>query len=264
MKKTIFLTCFLLLFSVVVDLCSGESGTSRSYSAIRQVFRSRQLIDSALLNKLALTENIAFDVKENVTTTILYKNIKGTVYHAEKSQCDDTPLITADNSFIDTARVNQLRWVALSKDLLNRQFYDPYKRYHVWNGKIKLGDTIWVDYDDKGLWKESHPYHKPVNHRVDSIINKKNDDRYAALKQKFERIKGYWIVHDVMGTHYYQQNLKGQYILDKNNKKQIVYIYKAIDFLQHPEYGMSDVWERHIILADRKVTKTITPYLAMD
>ncbi len=121
-----------------------------------------------------------------------------------------------------------------------------------------------MDYDNKGLWKESHPYRKPVNHKTDSIINKRNDNRYYALKEKFEKIKGYWIVHDVMGTHYYQKNLKGQYVLDKNKKKQIVYIYKAIDFLQHPEYGMSDVWERHIVLADRKVTKTITPFLTMN
>ncbi len=103
------------MFSVIADLCSGESGTMKSYSATQQYeIRRNQLIDSALLKKLSLSQNVAFNVEENTSTTVLYKNIKGTVYHAEKSQCDDSPLYTADNSFIDTANVNKLRWQRLT------------------------------------------------------------------------------------------------------------------------------------------------------
>jgi hypothetical protein len=73
------------------------------------------------------------------------------------------------------------------------------------------------------------------------------------MKQKYEQIKGYWIVHDVMGTEYTLKNKRGEYILDENGKKQVIQIKNAIDFLQHRELGMMDVWDRNIIIAKRKV-----------
>ncbi len=190
-----------------------------------------------------IVKNEIFDDSKNVTkieiveSRILYRNVKGTVYHAVESQTDDTPFITADMSIIDTSNVNQLRWVALSRDLLKRKYTDRHGKKQVWNGKIKLGDTIWVDYDKKFLWKASGG----------------NQSKYESLKLKYEQVKGYWIVHDVMGTKYTLKNRNGEYILDKDGNKQVIKIENAIDFLQDQKEGMMDVWNRGIIISKRKI-----------
>jgi len=185
---------------------------------------------------------------EYVEEQILYKQVIGTVYHAVSNQTDDSPLLTADNSLIDTTRVNELRWVALSRDLLKRRYTDPSGKKHVWSGKIKLGDTIWVDYDKNMLWKLSHANLKPN----DSISIKKCLMKYEKMKAKYEMVKGYWIVHDVMGSQYTKRTRNGKYILDENGNKQVVKINNAIDFLQHPT-GMMEVWNRGIIISKRKI-----------
>ena len=56
------------------------------------------------------------------TDTIIYyltnpKTVTATCYRATVGQCDATPFITANNSHIDTSRIDQLRWIALSRDL---------------------------------------------------------------------------------------------------------------------------------------------------
>lgn len=263
MKKTIILTGLLLFGSMYANIfgTSSNNGTlmPRSYSASFVSARQpkKELFDFTLLKQISLSSEVTY--VEHVNYKVLYNGIKGTVYHAEKSQCDSTPLITADNSVIDTARVNDLRWVALSRDLLNRKFRDRRGNKYVWSGKIKLGDTIWVDYDKMALWKMSHTNVKP-----DSTIQAKNDLRYEKLKKKYEQVKGYWIVHDVMGKQYTKRSRKGKFLLDKDGNKQIVKIHNAIDFLQHPEYGMLDVWDRNIIIAKRKVEKITLPVLAMN
>jgi hypothetical protein len=226
MKKVAFLTTFLLLIAVIGDINSKDSSQGsilmRSFSAITS-------------NKLMYKEVVEYDV--------LYKNVKGTVYHAVKGQTDKTPLVTADNSKIDTFKVNDLRWVALSRDLLNRKYFDLHGKLNVWSGKIKLGDTIWIDYDTVALWKESQ----------------QNKKRYEVLKFKYELVKGYWIVHDVMGSSYMKRTRKGKPILDKHGKKQKVYIFQAIDFLQHPTTGMLDAWDRNLVISKRKTNKIILP-----
>lgn len=268
MKKTIILTGLLLICSLVADLimASNANGTLmlKSYSASMYGERNKyyynpkkDLLDSNLLKQISLSSEVTYVEHEYVE--ILYRNIKGTVYHAEKSQCDSSPLITADNSIIDTTKVNELRWVALSRDLLSRKYTDKHGKKHVWSGKIKLGDTIWIDYDKKELWRISH-----IDNRPDSIIQARNDLKYQKLKLKYEQIKGYWIVHDVMGKQYTKRNRKGEFILDKDGNKQVVKITNAIDFLQHPEYGMLDVWNRNIIIAKRKVKRITSPVLVMN
>lgn len=69
-----------------------------------------------------------------------------TVYNPVIRQCDSSPLITASNSKIDVCRLKneQIRWMALSRDLLER-----------WNGKFQYGDTVLVSSGDPsidGFW----------------------------------------------------------------------------------------------------------------
>ena len=263
MKKTIILTGLLLFCSFCAELfvAPTANGTliQKSYSASitipTGINSKKELFDSDLLKQISLSGEVTY-VKHEIYD-VLYTQVKGTVYHAVKSQTDNTPFVTADNSFIDTARVNDLRWVALSRDLLNRKYTDRRGKKHVWSGRIKLGDTIWVDYDKKQLWKTTHANSKP-----DSVTQAKCDVRYQKMKQKYEQVKGYWIVHDVMGKQYTKRNRKGEYILDEKGNKQIVKIENAIDFLQHPELGMLDVWNRNIIIAKRRVEIITLPLLA--
>ncbi len=257
MKKTILLTFLMLFISLIVETINYSSAHGENISQvdlfqaeIKKIKKDKE--DSEFANSI---KNIfaSNNVIEKVEEKILYNNIKGTVHHAVVSQCDDTPLITADLSRIDTNKVNELRWVALSRDLLSRKYTDKKGVKHVWKGKIKLGDTIWIDYDKANLWKISHENLKPN----DSISTKKCFLKYEQLKLKYEQIKGYWIVHDVMGTQYTKRDRNGKLMLDKNGNKQVIQIQHAIDFLQDPRTGMMDVWDRSIIIKQRKV-KQIT------
>lgn len=269
MKKTIMLTFLMLICALISETLVESSARgsnllkSRDSTAyVMDIKNKKEIADSidSTKNTFAALKNV--NTIEVIDEKILYRHVKGTVYHAVEAQCDKTPLLTADMSLIDTAHVNELRWVALSRDLLNRKFTDPWGRKHHWKGKIKLGDTIWVSYDNQNLWKITHEKFTRTNRKQDSIKLAKQDAKYEKLKQKYEQIKGYWIVHDVMGTQFTLQNRKGQYILDKDGNKQVIYIHNAIDFLQHPEYGMMDVWDRNIIISKRKVKRiTSTPII---
>ena len=56
------------------------------------------------------------DIPSGVLTT--FYTVSATVYNPEASQCDDSPLITADGGKINEAKANEQRWVAVSRDLL--------------------------------------------------------------------------------------------------------------------------------------------------
>lgn len=69
-----------------------------------------------------------------------------TIYNPVTKQCDRTPLVTANNSKIDIGKLQkqQLRWMALSRDLLKK-----------WKGKFHYGDTVLItsgDSDIDGYW----------------------------------------------------------------------------------------------------------------
>ena len=63
-----------------------------------------------------------------------WNKVTVTVYNPVVEQCDSTPLITADNSKIDMAKLKQgkLRWVAVSRDLLK-------------SGKVKYGGKVKIN-----------------------------------------------------------------------------------------------------------------------
>ncbi|HET9054587.1 MAG TPA: hypothetical protein VFM90_10455 [Cyclobacteriaceae bacterium] len=89
-----------------------------------------------------------------------------TVYHPVKKQCDDTPLITASNSKIDrdALRKQNIRWMALSRDLLKR-----------WNGAFHYGDTVLVTAGDPqidGLWIIKDTMNKRFKNRGDLLFDR--------------------------------------------------------------------------------------------
>ena len=97
-----------------------------------------------------------------------------TVYNPTNGQCDLTPLITASNAKIDTMKLKrqQLRWMALSRNLLKR-----------WNGHFNYGDTVKLFVGDPqidGLWI------------IQDNLNKKYKDRGDLLFDRSIRSLGMW------------------------------------------------------------------------
>jgi hypothetical protein len=66
-----------------------------------------------------------------------------TPYQPVPEQCQGNPLITADGSHIDTValRSGELRWCALSRDLLKR-----------WGGRFDYGDSLYIAHPRLGGW----------------------------------------------------------------------------------------------------------------
>jgi hypothetical protein len=69
-----------------------------------------------------------------------------TIYNPTVRQCDSSPLITASNRRINVKKLRQqqIRWMALSRNLLKR-----------WKGEFRYGDSVRVDAGDPaidGLW----------------------------------------------------------------------------------------------------------------
>ncbi|OGX90063.1 hypothetical protein [Hymenobacter coccineus] len=59
--------------------------------------------------------------------------VTATAYSAVPGQTDDEPFVTADNSTIPANYTSNIRWLALSHDLLKR-----------WDGPFAYGDTVRV------------------------------------------------------------------------------------------------------------------------
>lgn len=88
-----------------------------------------------------------------------------TVYNPSQAQCDQTPLITASNSRINTDELKKqnIRWMALSRDLLKR-----------WKGSFHYGDTVLVTAGDPqidGLWVIKDTMNKRYKKRGDLLFD---------------------------------------------------------------------------------------------
>lgn len=132
-----WLIILLLIFSIFIT----------SYSIINK---------EKAVNKHEETIN-TLKIKKPITIRCI--NVTATTYNPVKSQCDDTPLITADNSRINIDSINIKRWIAISRDL--EEYY-------------KLGDTIYVDFPGSyfnGKWIIKDRMNKRWNKRIDFLIH---------------------------------------------------------------------------------------------
>ena len=113
---------------------------------------------------IVLCVSIMDDPKQNglgVKIEVMSHKVTATCYRANVSECDSTPLITADGSKIDTNRVDKLRWIAISRDL--EKVY-------------KMGDSIIVEgvgegYD--GIWIIKDRMNRRFKNKIDFLISDK-------------------------------------------------------------------------------------------
>jgi hypothetical protein len=96
---------------------------------------------------IAGTTTLSGQTREKIE--LMYGNVWGRLYNPVRVQCDETPTITADGSHIDTLHASQLRWAAVSQDLLwsplRHRLFVKDSLDDRYQGKIKFGDTIWVE-----------------------------------------------------------------------------------------------------------------------
>ena len=101
-KKLTFLlvifTALLLAFAIIMDRADIKRDKTQAVTEV--------LIN----NTVAVTR---------IPSYILGKSraVTATCYRATVGQCDATPFITANNSHIDTSRIDELRWLAVSRNL---------------------------------------------------------------------------------------------------------------------------------------------------
>ena len=149
---------FCLLFSTILDSGMSSNNNIIDYKKYT-ISKNNQLLSKYF----PLIKEINKE-KKIVTYEIIYMGITGTIYNPEKNQTDNTPYVTADNSFINPKKIKKIRWVALSRDLINYQ-----GTILQFNGKINYGDTIYVESQKNKNGKSKHP-----------------------------EIEGWWVVHDTM------------------------------------------------------------------
>lgn len=87
--------------------------------------------------------------------------VTATVYNPVSSQCDDTPLITADQSKIDLEKLNsgKLRWIAISREL--REFYS-------YGSTVKI--TCLSDSTINGLYEVHDTMNRRYNRTIDILV----------------------------------------------------------------------------------------------
>ena len=93
-----------------------------------------------------------------------YGIVDASVYHATYKECDNTPHILSSNIVIDTTQADKYRYIAVSRDLLNKDKWFS----------LQIGDTVQVSgtwtYD--GLWIVADKMKKTKTMQIDFLIAK--------------------------------------------------------------------------------------------
>ncbi|MBX0291522.1 hypothetical protein K3G63_13815 [Hymenobacter sp. HSC-4F20] len=111
-------------------------------------------------------------------TTLTYR-VTATTYWPEVDQTDDNPMETADGSIIPNRHSSKTRWLAVSRDLLDK-----------WGGPFRYGEKVRVrgisDALD-GVYIIHDTMNRRHRHCVDVLINERESDR--GLEGRWANIK---------------------------------------------------------------------------
>jgi len=93
--------------------------------------------------------------------TFFETKVTATMYKPHRVYTDDSPNILADGTKINIYKVNEYRYVALSRDLLHR-----------WGGPFNYGDFIVVEGagDHSGVWRVKDTMHERWVNRLDFLM----------------------------------------------------------------------------------------------
>ena len=130
--------------------------------ALIVTYHASNLLDERHEEVMSLQEQV-WELQNNCdtqyTNKISYK-VTVTTYNPTKEQCDSTPNITADGTRIKPWRATDYRYVALSRDLLDR-----------WGGPFDYGDYIVIE--GTGKWDGIYQVRDTMNpkwvNRVDIL-----------------------------------------------------------------------------------------------
>lgn len=153
-----------------------------SYSispATRKSAHSRQRSSKKSKTKTARKAHAAHKqaVHKLTTGTSVY-TVTATAYQAVASQTDSHPFVTADNSTIKRGYSSRLRWVAVSRDLLQP-----------WGGRIHYGDKVQVRGVSPrldGVYTVHDTMHKRHRRRVDILTSPRE---HLAVSSKNVRLQ---------------------------------------------------------------------------
>lgn len=138
--------CFTLIFLVGLSLIMTWSLYRKINNLSTEVIRIEKQIDTIYLN------------------SPLEKIITLTVYNPVESQCDNTPLVTANGTKIDLEKLKkgEIKYCAVSRDLLSEipygsiiyiEGHGEYKVVDIMNKRIKMSVDILQDVSEKGFKK---------------------------------------------------------------------------------------------------------------
>lgn len=86
--------------------------------------------------------------------------VTATIYHADPSQTDSTPFITASGAIIEECCPADHRWIAVSRDLEHEGF--------VFGAKVRITGTDGFD----GIWTVQDRMNKRWHRRIDLLVDK--------------------------------------------------------------------------------------------
>jgi len=130
----------------------------------------------------------------------IYDNVWGTIYNAEKRQCDSNPTITGDGSRIDIKNASNLRWIAISQEMLNCDYRVGLMKDStstLYKGKIQYGDSVWIESPNENLngwWIVHDTKNKRYTKSIDFLQTKNDGSLYnndETWNGRFDDIKIY-------------------------------------------------------------------------
>ena len=133
--------------------------------ALIVTYHASNLLDERHNEIMSLNEQV-WELQNNCdtqyTNKISYK-VTVTTYNPTREQCDNTPNITADGTRIKPWRATDYRYVALSRDLLDR-----------WGGPFNYGDYIVIEGTDgwDGIYQVRDTMNPKWVNRVDILTTK--------------------------------------------------------------------------------------------